>query len=81
MKRTIAVTQEHIDRGQRGNGLACPIFLAARQARLGITCANSRQLMFTRGRTAAPTPEATKFMHNFDRGLEVKPFSFEIEIK
>lgn len=83
MKIKIDVTQEDIDKGEQGTPNACPIALAC--VRAGYTNPDVDGLCISitapdGGRVHAVTPKvATLFVEYFDGGLEVEPFSFEID--
>jgi hypothetical protein len=72
----IQVTAEHIRDGQRCNSARCPIALAlqepAWEARAGAILA-----VLSDGFYRLPY-EVRKFMRDFDRGLPVEPFEFEL---
>lgn len=92
---TVEVTQEDIDKGQRGEVCSCAIALAVTRA-LGEPVVVGPQIdnlftwaVFARrgasvsltGRVIAKLPkEAREFAGRFDRMLEVEPFSFAVEV-
>jgi len=83
MKVLIEVTQEDIEKGQRGMFLFCPISLAMQ--RLGIedpmVMGSVIHVGESEGEGFIPTPaEAKTFVEEFDRGATVEPFSFEIDL-
>lgn len=89
----IKVTEEHINKGRRRNVTCCPVALAVKGATqctficvgtfgMGIRMPkkhwwskqpNSRYDIFT-------PKNASVFISMFDRGEEVKPFEFELDI-
>jgi hypothetical protein len=77
----IVVTQEHIDRGIREECRACPIALAIMEA-LGWTdgVKVENDLVFVANAEYPLPTEAQVFVFNFDNGLEVIPFEFELEV-
>lgn len=77
----INVTQEHIDRGVRGDCAACPIALATTEViheRVGVV---GLHIIDNDG---IPIKETTvkmrQFMDNFDDGKPVQPFSFNLKL-
>ena len=85
MKVTIQVTQEDIKNGQPTRCLKCPLALAATRA-FGHQIFVARYTMFSmdvNGKVnfhGGKLPkEVTTWQWNFDNGIPVKPFDFEIE--
>lgn len=75
----VKVTQEHIDKGQRGEGDACPIALALLKGReykqflqvfVDVDNISFDDELYRTSR------KATKFIEDFDNGKEVKPATF-----
>lgn len=86
----IKVTQDHIDRGQRGNSCDCPIALALEGAQKDLSSfghltkasvgMSSVRLFFPQSTSDFLIPlEASRFVRRFDRGESVEPFEFELE--
>jgi len=75
----INITEEHIAKGVRGDCGRCPVALAMKAAfgpavRIRVSVFDYEVHSITR-----ELPEkARRFIHNFDQGTEVQPFSFEI---
>lgn len=85
MKKKIEVTQEDIKNGIRESANTCPIALAVTRAYGGRVLVNSGVIIWDNG-TGRPQifsfPENVRqFIINFDKGLQVKPFEFEIEFQ
>lgn len=85
-KYTINVTQEHIDKGMKGNCRKCPIALAVEQdykplapPQVGLTCMLITDLE-GKAVTVSLPDECSNFIFRFDSERDVKPFSFELEI-
>jgi len=80
MKVSVTVTQRDIDGGDPLNGFHCPLAYAigratGLRARVGT---QAIKLIGNDGWIRLPV-HAIKFRSDFDRGLSVHPFSFEIE--
>lgn len=78
----ITVKQKHIDKGEKTKAMSCPIALAIkdyywfpRRVVVGHCCCFIGKNM---DKTYPLPKEVTNFIQDFDMGLEVKPFSFEI---
>jgi hypothetical protein len=74
----VTVTQEHIDRGARGNKECCPIALA-----LGGNCKVFATFVdfYENGiyKESKPLPEEAQiFIRVFDRGYRVPPLEFKL---
>lgn len=81
---TINVDQNCIDKGIQENHLCCPIALACRVAGMPVPSITNGKCYknypdLTENGIPLP-PEAIAFYQAFDRGEEVKPFSFNLEI-
>lgn len=78
----ISVTQEDIDKGERNECRRCPVALAL--ARAGFSGWEvDAGTIFLPHSTAEPirTPvEVTRFVLDFDEGLPVFPFTFELPV-
>lgn len=86
----IKLTQEHIDRGTRGDCLDCPLALAAKEA--GIKTPWVTETYITSDNASAPDDKmylpkiATDFIRNFDGEVEgadaskCVPFEFELDL-
>lgn len=73
----ISVTQKHIDRGIRENMRSCPIALAIRE-RIGAEVSVGANYAHCPGKGVwwmLPI-KINDFIREFDRGIEVKPFTF-----
>jgi hypothetical protein len=75
----IVVTQEHIDKGKIDHRCLCPIALAFSDAGLGDVTVSLNNA-YTRTTLWILPLEARLFVEEFDSGVEVKPFSFELEV-
>jgi len=89
----VRVTQDHIDRGCRQKGDACPVFLAMRDAGIPVTWVTaSGWTVSDRGSKAYVVDirdlpyDAITFIALFDQGPmrrgglpTIKPFEFEVE--
>jgi len=85
LKTRITVTQKHINHGQRHAPPSCPIALAVKE-QLGTDDAWVDGSFIRAGRPSWDafqeywTPATAKpFIEDFDAGLVVEPFSFEME--
>jgi hypothetical protein len=84
----ICVSQEHINRGRRGDPCSCAVALAIRDALPGTTPEVAPVVVYLLGfaglglRPTAPLPpEATRFIDRFDRREAVAPFEFDLPIE
>lgn len=90
----VSVTQDHIDRGERGNGYRCAIALALNeQLPDGYHCEVTGWSVYFYGETKADRPGATttcdtsevmsEFIERYDdrRDLFVKPHTFNLPVK
>lgn len=76
----IEVKQKHIDEGAKGSCSRCPIALALLDAgHRDVWIGNITLYTSVRKETYLP-PKAIQWINNFDDGLPVLPFSFEIEL-
>jgi len=78
---TIRVTKKNIEEGMLADIQTCPIALACNAKKRGWKI---RDIFITKfeffGKNVATLPKkAQEFISRFDRGLEVKPFSFKIK--
>ena len=79
--KTIAVTQQDIDRGVNAGPYKCALALAlrrsfgCREGDVRVTRLNA----VVRTRVFPLPPEATQFIHDFDHRRPVQPFSFGID--
>lgn len=83
----IEVTRDHIKKGIRANGSSCPIAIAL----IPLLKASHYPVVYT-GYVSFTVPnrwhsinlnmpgEATIFLNDFDKGLNVDPFTFELDI-
>lgn len=80
MKLKINVTQDDIDKGNRGNSNSCPIARVVRgilpMARVNVRYINSIGM----GADIALPSEATQFIVSFDNHYPVAPLEFEVDI-
>lgn len=76
----VDVTQEHIDCGKPLEPLYCPVALAIDEQAHKVVIVNYWKLAAADDSFSSPTPVVVRrFVERFDRGLSVKPFSFELE--
>ena len=80
MKHKIEVTQQDIFDGRPNNGFACPIAFAVRRAVGGRALVNDKEVTAA-GEYAKMPQAASNFVIEFDCGLMVSPFSFELEFE
>ena len=80
MKKKINVTKRDIQLGEKDNALDCPVALAVKR-HLPSRClqVGSETVTFDCGSIFLPE-SAREFIHRFDTGKRVKPFSFTLEI-
>jgi hypothetical protein len=78
----VKVTADHIAKGERANGAACPIALALRD--LGYTNPQVRHRSFYVGYPYLDhykmSDDVACFISRFDMGRPVEPFEFEAEL-
>jgi hypothetical protein len=76
----ITVTQEHIDKGIREDCTACPIALALRERGFDKYSVGRYAIYPNWGRRGAVglSRAAVRFTREFDQGLPVQPFSFNL---
>jgi hypothetical protein len=81
MKKTIRVTQELIDNGQKIDAACCPVALALKkEVDPKASCGDTSCYLGKRyGRHELPQAVIT-FVKAFDKGLPVEPFEFEIDL-
>lgn len=80
----IAVTQENIDKGVRGETSNCPIALAVKALGYEYVCVGAESVDALRGSDGRAflwylPNEATSFVHAFDEGRKVAPFTFDFD--
>lgn len=82
MKIEIIVTQDHINNGRPASPCDCPIALAMKEntGEKWEVCNVLMWKMVDTSENYRLPSEARDFIYLFDRGEEVKPFSFEVEI-
>lgn len=76
-KYVIKVTQRHIDSGYMGSTNSCPLargLHAAGLRRWNVGCDSAG----TQNKDVNLPPSAAKFRADFDNGVKVRPFQFEI---
>jgi hypothetical protein len=83
----IEVTQEDIDKGVRGTTCLCPVALAIRRSlKVPLACHMNKSIRITKPEYPPEVYKARSpvsvldFVHGFDNYLEVKPFTFELDI-
>jgi hypothetical protein len=85
MRIKINVTQEHIDKGIRGNTKYCPIARAVKQEGFTDVDVDGETVDWADkcGNYFSVTlpPIAEQFVHDFDDKMEVKPISFTLTFK
>lgn len=78
----IRVTKRHIEEGLRCMLDACPVALALKNefatSRVGVITSVARVVLDNKTLVLKLPTRATHFIHRFDSGLPVKPFSFRI---
>jgi hypothetical protein len=79
MKKTINVTQEDIDNGNNADACACPVALALRRSFKVDDIWVQPYEMSANGHVYMNPSKVRDFINNFDRGMKVKPFKFELE--
>jgi hypothetical protein len=82
MKARINVTQDHIDKGDPGNCMGCPIFLALVDCGYRYVVVTDRHVRLD-GAVAVLPDEAVEFVNKFDFSCQsdpVEPFSFDLEL-
>jgi hypothetical protein len=81
MSKIINVTQEHIDKGVRENRTSCPVAIALREQ--GFPLANVWTYSIhglSNGKTKRiGDGDVGAWVRDFDCGLDVKPFSFDLD--
>ncbi|QGJ91970.1 hypothetical protein SEA_KEELAN_5 [Gordonia phage Keelan] len=77
----VVVTQEHIEKGDKGSPVSCPVALALNDAGMeGYYRVESRHLRTAIGKFPLPT-EARQFIAKYDtHGGPVEPFEFELDL-
>ena len=84
----IKVTQEHIENGERNNGLCCPIanaikdYYKEKEWELWEVCVegyDSISINDLRYEATSNVIQVSDFIENFDFNREVEPFEFEID--
>lgn len=75
----IQVTQNDIDKGKRCDNTLCPVALALN--RKGVFARVSMCFIRARGRIAEIPEHVSELIFQFDHGLDVAPFEFEVEFK
>lgn len=81
VKRHVVVTQEHIDKGKRCDGVRCPIALALDPID-GISVDTEEICLHGMGYSGTDPKlpaEAVEFISAFDEGEPVQPFEFDID--
>jgi hypothetical protein len=81
----VVVTQEHIDKGERGDCYSCAVSLALRdsdipEARMGLWSIFLHGKFDDDKNTIDAPPQVKQFVRDFDQKRPVQPFEFEIEV-
>lgn len=78
----VKVTQDDIDKGKRKRACFCPVALALnRDAPRGGWSVSDIMLVDGDGNLYAAPINVSSFVMDFDRGLSVQPFEFELNLK
>lgn len=78
---TINVTQEHIKQGCRVNCAKCPVALALKERTGDLWLVGGSYIRRNGHNDLIELPAVvTQWILDFDDGIEVQPFSFELEI-
>lgn len=79
----IDVTQAHIDAGKKGSTVSCPIALAINEQLkpfpLALVTKSGDAAFLEFGEYCIRSVRAGWFIHKFDKGLPVQPFTLNIE--
>ena len=80
----IEVTKEHIEDGEKDSKFYCPIALAMKDAGYDRPCVGALDVSWFIGKgdwncAGLPT-DAAQFVEDFDDGLNVEPFEFDLEV-
>lgn len=79
LMRTITVTQADIDNGSKENPISCPIALASKRvASDPYSVSVGTQVLAMDSCVVIMPKVATDWIDSFDKGFDVKPFSFKI---
>jgi hypothetical protein len=74
----VQVRQEHIDKGNRGDARLCPVALAIKDCGLKqVICGLAT--VETKGCSFRLPSGIGAIIHNFDMGMGMKPFEFELK--
>lgn len=79
----IKVTQEHIHLGERCNSRGCPVFLAIADAGLDVQAVTNFYVRYYAELGLVSRllpPKAQRFIASNDRGEDVAPFSFSLDL-
>ena len=76
----INVTAKDIEKGVYESIYLCPVARAIKRATKGIQPAVFPKTVVIDGLTFGLPEQATEFINEYDRGNEVKPFSFKMEL-
>jgi hypothetical protein len=80
-KVTVIVTADHINAGTQRVGAACPIALSLiDMGYTGVHVARDYLLLKESGHTIKLPDHVAVFTRDYDEGVRVDPFSFEIEL-
>lgn len=75
----IQVTQEDIDKGERGKACRCPVALAVKRETKTLAIVDRDCIYCELGYKRFANPlNVTKFIDDFDKALPVEPFEFEL---
>lgn len=77
----IQITQKDIDQGKRCHPVFCPVAIAASRA-LAKPVSCGYFLMYIGYKTNVKLPKkVTNWICDFDEGIEVRPFEFDINVE
>ena len=76
----VSVEARHIAAGVRGKGTKCPVKLAMSEATGRDDCGAMKRHLRVGLRSCPVPPEVTDFIHRFDTGLPVEPFTFTLHV-
>lgn len=77
----IEVTDSDIAHGEPHNGYRCPIALAITRQFPNVSAVHVNVVSLQIGDDSPSTPQpARRFIDRFDKGLQVKPFRFELHV-
>lgn len=81
MRQLITVTDDHIKQGVKRECTLCPVALAIRSQLPDSNIDVYRSTFLIAAGHIIKAPESVrKFIDKFDKGMDVKPFSFYLEV-